>query len=42
MRKTDYHQLARFVAAERVDGEVIGVLDTIVAVAGTARPLVED
>lgn len=39
MRKTDYHQLARFVPSERIDEEVVSVLDQIAEVAAMASPL---
>ncbi len=38
LRKTDYHVLARFVAADELDPEVTQVLDAIAAVAGRATP----
>ncbi|MBF0306568.1 MAG: AAA family ATPase [Alphaproteobacteria bacterium] len=38
MRKTDYHDLARFARAEDLDPEIGRVLDAIVDVASTARP----
>ncbi len=41
MRKTDYHQLARFLTAADIDAEVVEKLDQIVAVAQQAHPFVE-
>ncbi len=41
MRKTDYHQLARFLTVADIDAEIIEKLDQIVAVAEQAHPLVE-
>jgi ABC-type lipoprotein export system ATPase subunit len=41
MRKTNYHQLARFVPKELIDPEVVQVLDMIVEVAGRAKPVDE-
>ena len=38
MRKTDYHQLARFLPASVIDPEVAEKLDAIVAAADRARP----
>lgn len=38
MRKTDYHVLARFVPRERIDHEVVEVLDAILEVATQATP----
>lgn len=38
MRKTDYHRLAQYVPAERIDPEVTGVLDEIAEVATLAQP----
>jgi ABC-type nitrate/sulfonate/bicarbonate transport system ATPase subunit len=38
MRKTGYHELARFVPPDRIDPEIISVLDDIRAVAGKAKP----
>ena len=38
MRKTDYHTLARYVPKEKIDPEVVNVLDSIVAVCLQARP----
>lgn len=38
LRKTDYHILARLVAKEQLDPEIIAKLDGIVAVAKTAQP----
>lgn len=38
MRKTDYHELAPFVAVEDVDTDVVRMLDRIVAAASTAHP----
>jgi len=38
MRKSDYHQLAEFVARSDIDVEVVEKLDAIVAVARRARP----
>ena len=40
LRKTDYHQLARYVAPEDLDPEVSEVLDRIREVASQARPRV--
>lgn len=37
-RKNDYHELARYVPRERIDPEVIEVLDQIVSVSARARP----
>lgn len=41
MRKTDYHQLARFVPRDQISSEVIAMLDVLVGVAERARPLQE-
>lgn len=41
MRKTNYHELARFVSVADIHPEIIEKLDQIVAVAERARPLVE-
>lgn len=38
LRKTHYHELARFVGREQIAGEVVSVLDSIVRVAGQAQP----
>lgn len=38
MRKSDYHELARFVPAERLDAEVGAVLDKIESAAASAHP----
>lgn len=38
MDKKNFHELARFVPKEKIDPEVKGKLDAIVAVAGTAKP----
>lgn len=38
MRKSDYHQIARYVSAEKLDPEVKEVLDEIVVVAEKAKP----
>lgn len=38
MRKTDYHELARFVRKEEIDAEISHVLDLISDVAEQARP----
>jgi hypothetical protein len=38
MRKTDYHTLAPFVAAEQIDPQVIRELDLIAATAKRAQP----
>lgn len=38
MRKSDYHELARFVLAENLDAEITKVLDGIESVAAAARP----
>lgn len=38
MRKSDYHQLAALVPKEKIDPEIAEKLDSIVAVAGQARP----
>lgn len=38
MRKTDYHELARYVGRELVDDEIAAALDRIVEVAARARP----
>jgi ABC-type taurine transport system ATPase subunit len=38
MRKTDYHVLAAFVPAERIDPEIRQALDVIVSIAGKAKP----
>lgn len=38
MRKTDYHVLAAFVPAERIDPEIYQALDVIVSIAGKAKP----
>jgi hypothetical protein len=37
MRKSGYHQLARFVSAESLPGEIVEVLDLVSAAAGDAR-----
>ncbi len=37
-RKNDYHELARYVSRERIDHEVIEVLDQIVGVSERTRP----
>lgn len=42
MRKSDYHQLARFVRPEHIDPEVAQVLDAIVETASRARPVRDD
>ncbi len=39
MRKSNYHQLARFVPAASIDPEVIDVLDALVALAQAATPV---
>lgn len=39
MRKRDYHELARFVPKAAIDREVVDVLDAIVRVADSAKPL---
>lgn len=39
MRKTDYHTLARYIKKEKIDQEVIDVLDQIYAIAQKAMPL---
>lgn len=39
IRKTDYHELARFVTPENLDKEVSQVLDDIVRVARSAKPV---
>jgi len=39
MPKTRYHVLARFVAKEEIDSEVVEVFDLICEVASQARPL---
>ncbi len=39
MRKTDYHQLAALVPADRIDEEVGRVLDLVVEVASSAKPV---
>lgn len=41
MNKSDYHELARFVPAERLDAEIKHVLDEIERVAAAARPVGE-
>jgi hypothetical protein len=41
MNKSDYHELARFVPANRMDPEVATVLDQILRVASAARPIGE-
>ncbi|MDP6351503.1 MAG: AAA family ATPase [Alphaproteobacteria bacterium] len=38
MRKTNYHELARFILMEQLDPEISTVLDAIREVAGQARP----
>jgi len=38
MRKTDYHVLAPFVPVEKIDPEIVEVLDQIVDIASRARP----
>lgn len=38
MGKTDYHELARFLRADRIDAEIVAVLDAILRVVGVARP----
>jgi len=38
MRKTDYHVLVPFVPVERIDPEIVEVLDQIVDIASRARP----
>ena len=38
LRKTDYHQLARLIAPDRIDPEVIQKLDAILTVANSAKP----
>lgn len=38
MRKSDFHQLARFVPAEKIDAEVVEVLDCIHATIERAKP----
>ena len=38
LRKTDYHELARYVSPDTLDGEVREVLDAIHAAAQRARP----
>ena len=38
MRKTNYHELARFVPSDALDPEVADVLDAIFAVAQSACP----
>lgn len=38
MRKTDYHELARFIAANEIDHEVVEKLEAIVSVAIQAKP----
>jgi len=38
MRKTDYHELARFISPERLDPEVRSVLDAIKEAADQAKP----
>lgn len=42
MRKTDYHELARFVPPDRIDPEVVAVLDAIHDVARQAKPRREE
>lgn len=42
MRKSDYHQLAPFVAVEDLDPEIGEVLDAIIEVAGRARPRTDE
>jgi predicted ATPase len=42
MRKTDYHQLARYVPPAEVDAEVKAVLDRIAAAKKKARPRTDD
>ena len=41
MRKTDYHELARFVTAREIDPEIVEKLDAIVSVANQAKPLLD-
>ncbi len=38
MNKSDYHQLARFVAVDDIDAEVVAILDAIADTAAAARP----
>jgi len=38
LRKSDYHELAAFVEADDLDGEVVDVLDMIRDTAGAASP----
>lgn len=38
MRKTDYHVLANYVPGDRIDPEVVEVLNLIVQVARRAKP----
>ncbi len=37
-RKTDYHELARFLKREQIPAEVVEVLDKIATVAARAKP----
>ena len=39
LRKSDYHKLARFVAVDEIDGEIVSVLDRIYSVAEAAKPV---
>ncbi len=41
MEKKNFHELARYVPLEKIDQEVVSVLDAIVEVARSARPLRE-
>lgn len=41
LRKSDYHELARLVPADKIDPEVVAKLDAVVAVAKQAKPVSE-
>jgi len=42
MRKSDYHELARFVPVGQIDPEVTEVLEAIVETAKLAKPVLEE
>ena len=41
MRKTDYHELARFITTKDIDSEIVEKLDAIASVAEQAKPRLE-
>jgi hypothetical protein len=42
MRKSDYHQLAAYVAPDDIDQEVVTVLDGMLRCAQSARPVIDE